>query len=162
MKKRIYFILIVAAIVLVVAGIKQFWADANIVPSKKVTSVNTSKVSNEDDKSVVFISISGKSKQILSRLSFPFHKGATPLNLLTLATKSKGIQLECRGAGSTAYVVGIANLYGMDYGPQSGWVFRVNGSIPSVGSGSYSLHPGDWVEWAYTCNSGKDAGAALR
>lgn len=48
----------------------------------------------------------------------------------------------------------ISNIHGLkerskDFGPQSGWVYAVNGEYPSVGVGSYRLKNGDSVELRY-------------
>ena len=54
------------------------------------------------------------------------------------------------------YIEGISYLYEYDCGDLSGWMYRVNGEIPSVGCGEYRLRDGDCVEWLYTCDLGND------
>jgi hypothetical protein len=56
------------------------------------------------------------------------------------------------------YIEGIANIYEMDAGPLSGWMYKVNGVFPSVGCGRYELKVGDVIEWIYTCDLGRDIG----
>lgn len=113
-------------------------------------------------KKLVTISIHGKSTPILPATSQPYREGETALNLLISITKSRHIQMEYRGSGVTSYVTGIADLYELDYGSQSGWFYRVNGESPSVSSGACRIHSGDKVEWIYSCNLGKDVGAVFR
>ena len=36
-----------------------------------------------------------------------------------------------------------------DHGPQSGWVYSVNGVQPNYTSDAYVLHDGDSVIWTY-------------
>ena len=55
-----------------------------------------------------------------------------------------------------AYIAGINYLYEFDFGELSGWTYRVNGEVPSVGCDKYELKDGDKVEWIYTCELGKD------
>ena len=79
------------------------------------------------------------------------------------------LQREMRGAGihlafritpvlNSAYVQAIGNLYEFDAGELSGWVYRVNGEVPSIGSSQYILSPGDVVEWVYSLDLGRDVG----
>ncbi|MCC8135169.1 MAG: DUF4430 domain-containing protein [Ruminococcus sp.] len=56
------------------------------------------------------------------------------------------------------YVRGINNIYEMDYGEMSGWMYRVNGEFPNVGCGAYTLTDGDDIEFLYTQNIGRDIG----
>ena len=56
----------------------------------------------------------------------------------------------------SAYIEGIGNLYEFDAGELSGWIYRVNGKIMSVGCSQYKLKNGDKIEFLYTCNMGKD------
>lgn len=52
-------------------------------------------------------------------------------------------------SGSSSYVKGINGLYEFDKGPQSGWMYSVNGYTPNVGAGSYSVKAGDSIKWYY-------------
>ena len=54
------------------------------------------------------------------------------------------------------YIEGIAYLYEFDYGDLSGWIYHINGAVPSVGCGKYILSDGDRVEWLYTLDLGED------
>ena len=51
---------------------------------------------------------------------------------------------------NSVYVRGISNIYEKDFGDLSGWIYTVNGEIPSLGCSKYKLSPGDVVEWKYT------------
>lgn len=52
-------------------------------------------------------------------------------------------------SGSSSYVKGINGLFEFDKGPQSGWMYSVNGAVPNVSAGSYSVKSGDQVRWYY-------------
>ena len=57
-----------------------------------------------------------------------------------------------KNAFGTVYVQGIGYLYEFSCGPQSGWIFTVNGEFPDRGSSDYKLSDGDQVEWKYSCS----------
>lgn len=59
-------------------------------------------------------------------------------------------------SANMGYIEGINNVYEMDFGKSSGWIYFVNGGSPSVGCQSYKLTDGDRIEWHYTCDLGKD------
>ena len=68
----------------------------------------------------------------------------------------KGLHLpstsRCKRVRSTSfgmYVAAINGLAERDHGPQSGWVYSVNGVQPNYTSGAYVLHDGDSVVWTY-------------
>ncbi|TFI71709.1 hypothetical protein CKN81_09165 [Carnobacterium divergens] len=84
-------------------------------------------------------------------------EGESVMSVLTRFCKTNGIQIEVTFGGS--YVAGINNLYEKDKGPESGWLYAVNGLFPGYGANSYPLKNGDQIEWKYTENLGQDVGA---
>ena len=62
-------------------------------------------------------------------------------------------------AYDSVYIEGIGNLYEYDCGPQSGWMYSVNGTYPGLGCSSYTLADGDVIVFNYTCDLGADLGA---
>lgn len=62
----------------------------------------------------------------------------------------------------SVYIEGIGNIYEFDCGPQSGWVYLVNGVRPGVGCSAYTLADGDEILFAYTCELGEDVGAEIK
>ena len=52
-------------------------------------------------------------------------------------------------SGSSSYITGIGDLREKDYGPLSGWMYKVNGTSPQKGAGSYKLSNSDQVLWYY-------------
>ncbi len=81
------------------------------------------------------------------------------LTLLQTVTREHKVQMESSGKGIFAYVKGIASLYEFDRGAKSGWLFTINGVYANKGAGDYMVKAGDFVEWKYTLNLGKDIGA---
>jgi len=59
----------------------------------------------------------------------------------------------------TYYVKGINGLFEFEHGAESGWLYSVNGEFQGTGCGTYILKYGDFVEWHYTLDLGKDLGA---
>lgn len=91
---------------------------------------------------------------ILSETTFSFSKGETVEDILIEAAKTHDIPLDI--TESTGYVRAINHLYEFDYGELSGWMYRVNGVTPSVGSNQYLLTENDRIEWLYTTDMGED------
>ncbi|MBS4871804.1 MAG: S-layer homology domain-containing protein [Peptoniphilus sp. oral taxon 375] len=62
---------------------------------------------------------------------------------------------------SGVYVSAIEGLAEFDGGPNSGWMYRVNGSFPNHSASLHKIYAGDKVEWLYTRDLGKDLGAKM-
>ncbi|MDO4793093.1 MAG: S-layer homology domain-containing protein, partial [Filifactor alocis] len=56
------------------------------------------------------------------------------------------------------YVSSIEGLAEFDAGPQSGWMYKVNGVFPDFSSSLKILKDGDEVQWLYTRDLGNDLG----
>lgn len=52
---------------------------------------------------------------------------------------------------STYYIKGIGNLYELDCGEDSGWMYQVDGNIPGYGCSQYKLNGGEEITFYYTC-----------
>ena len=97
---------------------------------------------------------------ILAETAVTFAEGESMFAVLKRTLLEQGIHFEFVETPffASAYVEGIANLYEMDCGPLSGWMYRVNGEFAGQGCSLYKLKPGDKVEWLYTCDLGRDIG----
>ena len=93
---------------------------------------------------------------ILDTTEFKLEEGETVYDILLEAAKEYSISVEHEGSSDIVYISGINYLYENDYGDLSGWVYKVNGELPSVGCGGYTLKPGDKIEWCYTLDLGND------
>lgn len=89
---------------------------------------------------------------ILAETSFDIASGDTVYTILTQAAREFGIQLDASATltGKMAYVRGISHLYEFDCGELSGWIYTVNGMMPSEDCASFILSDGDIVEWIYS------------
>ena len=99
---------------------------------------------------------------ILEKSTYVLRPKDSAFDLLRRACQYNKIQMEYKGSNTsvynTTYVEGINYLYEFSCGELSGWTYRVNGQNAQVGAGSYELHDGDYVEWMYTCDLGRDVG----
>ncbi len=136
---------------------------------KKVQEVLPVTVSEEVEKEVekqvavpiqnaptVKISIHDQNKEILGEVEIPWQQDLTAFELLKKITQSQNIQMDFRGEGENAYISGIDNKYEFDKGPESGWMYKVNGIFPNVSCGAYKLKIGDVITWEYTSHLGND------
>ena len=98
----------------------------------------------------VSISIQHGNRFILPLTQIPFEDGQTVFDVLRQTAADAGIIIDFRGRGSSVYVLGIGNLYEFDYGPQSGWVYTVNGEFVRVSSGVRTVAEGDVLRWIFT------------
>ncbi len=102
---------------------------------------------------------------ILATSSVEFTDGETVFDVLKRVCSYAGIQLEYSYTPlyESYYIEGINNLYEFDCGPQSGWMYKVNGWFPNYGCSGYKLKDGDNIVWTYTCNGlGADVGGNVR
>ncbi len=98
---------------------------------------------------------------ILETVAVAFSEGDTAFDVLKKVCESSGIQLEYSWTPlyDSYYVEGINHLYEFDCGPESGWLYRVNGGAPNYGSSAYQVQNGDAIVWVYSClGRGADLG----
>ncbi len=95
---------------------------------------------------------------ILPEIELKFSNGESAFDVLERELKRRNIHFEFTNNAmyDSAYIEGIGNLYEFDAGNLSGWIYRVNGEVPSVGCSQYKLENGDIIEFLYTCNMGRD------
>lgn len=127
-------------------------------PASRDSSPQQGQDIREPEQQTVVLSIHGEGEigVILEPVAVRLEEGDTVLDVLKRVTREKRIPMEYRGAGPLAYVEGIADIYEFDYGPQSGWLYLINGEQPNQSAGSRSLEPGDVVEWIYVIEDGDD------
>lgn len=132
----------------------------SIKPESKSESKNNEEhvVNQEAATAKVHISITGHKDVgiILADTAVNIDEGDTVIDVLKRTAELNSIQLECSGIKAMAYVKGIGNTYEFDYGPKSGWIYRVNGEISNVGAGKYEVKDGDYIEWLYTVDLGRE------
>ncbi|ODA43086.1 DUF4430 domain-containing protein [Desulfosporosinus sp. BG] len=95
---------------------------------------------------------------ILPPTKVEFKEGETVFDVLKIVVRENNIQMQYEGSNGTAYIKGINNLYELDGGPLSGWMYCVNKLYANFGCNQTKLKNGDTIEWNYTCNMGRDLG----
>ncbi|MCL5272509.1 MAG: DUF4430 domain-containing protein, partial [Gammaproteobacteria bacterium] len=95
---------------------------------------------------------------ILPPTKVEFKEGETVFDVLKSAVREHNIQMQYEGSQGAVYIKGINNLYELDGGPLSGWMYCVNEVYANYGCDQTKLKNGDSIEWDYTCNMGKDLG----
>lgn len=86
---------------------------------------------------------------IMMQGNIEVNSSSTAYSVLRELAKQNGKSISTKGFGSTVYVSGIDGLKEFDYGPSSGWMYKVNGTPPNIGAGAYRLKAGDQVIWYY-------------
>lgn len=89
----------------------------------------------------------------LAETEVPVQEGDSVLDLLKRILQKEKIPAEY---GANGYIKGIGNLYEMQFGVLSGWLYRVNGAFASGSAEDYLVSAGDRIEWIYSCDGGKD------
>ncbi len=97
---------------------------------------------------------------ILPETQVEFSAGDSVFDVFRSVLRQNTIHFEYTDANiySSVYIEGIGNLYEYDCGPQSGWMYSVNGNYPGLGCSSYILADGDQIVFVYTCDLGADVG----
>ncbi len=152
-KKHKITVLVIVAAVAVIALVAGISGDKNTDSIGSVTISINCDVIKDKDKSYI-----PKSGIILEETGIEIETGDTVYDILAKVCKENGILF----SSNMGYIEGIDNVYEMDFGKSSGWIYFVNGESPSVGCGNYELSDGDIIEWHYTCEMGKDLDIDLK
>ena len=99
---------------------------------------------------------------VLPVTTVEFNPGETVFQVLQRVCKAAQLQLEYSWTPiyDSYYIEGINHLYEFDCGPESGWMYKVNGRFPNYGCSAYELQGGEEIVWVYTCEGlGTDVGA---
>ena len=98
---------------------------------------------------------------LLETVEIEFSGGESVFDVFRKVLREEKIHFEYVDASAydSVYIEGIGNIYEFDCGPQSGWMFSVNGIYPGLGCSAYTLADGDVIVFNYTCDLGADLGA---
>lgn len=100
----------------------------------------------------------GTGKVFFRKQAIKIEPGETAFSLLEKTNLSLDVD---RNTQYGVYVSGIEGLSEMDEGPESGWLYRVNGVFPSHSAALERVYENDYVEWLYTRDLGKDVGGYM-
>ncbi len=145
--KRKFILIVIAAAAAVIAFAAEISGDNSADAVGSVTiSISCDSVKDKGKSHIP------KSGIILEETEIEIQNGDSVYDVLVEVCKENKILF----SANMGYIEGINNVYEMDFGKTSGWIYFVNGKSPPVGSQSYVLADGDEIEWYYTCNIGKD------
>ena len=98
---------------------------------------------------------------LLETVELEFDGGESVFDVFRKTLREEKLHFEYVDASAydSVYIEGIGNIYEFDCGPQSGWMYSVNGVYPGLGCSSYTLADGDVIVFSYTCDLGADLGA---
>ena len=98
---------------------------------------------------------------LLETVELEFNGGESVFDVFRKVLREEKIHFEYVDASAydSVYIEGIGNIYEFDCGPQSGWMYSVNGVHPGLGCSAYTLADGDVIVFSYTCDLGADLGA---
>ena len=98
---------------------------------------------------------------LLETVEVEFTDGNSVFDVFRKILREENIHFEYVDASAydSVYIEGIGNIYEYDCGPQSGWMYSVNGIYPGLGCSAYTLADGDVIVFHYTCDLGADLGA---
>ena len=85
-------------------------------------------------------------------------KGATAEQAIRSAADSAGLSLDIKDGYLRAVTRSGVTLGQYDEGPNSGWLYKVNGKAPNVGIAGYRLNGGETVTVYYTADYTKESG----
>ncbi len=93
-------------------------------------------------------------KTILPMTRMQCSRGETVYDALASICREKDIQMEASGMESR-YVEGIDHIYEFDDGPESGWMFQINGEYMKKSCSSCEVKDGDVITWTYAKSLGE-------
>ena len=112
-----------------------------------------------EDKITVTVTISTPGGTWLSK-SVKLNKGSTVYHAFIAALEGSGISQVGAANGYVRSMTKDGVTYGeFTSGPNSGWLYKVNGSLPSVPLTQKAVNNGDYVLWYYTTDWKADPGA---
>lgn len=95
-----------------------------------------------------------KSLDWISERSLKIPKGSKVSDLIMMALYNNEIDCE----GDLSYLSGVNGLKAFDNGKNSGWMYKLNGKIPSMGIDQQTLNDKDSVELFYTDDYRREQG----
>ena len=115
------------------------------ISCSRVAGANASRIQDESKRSHVESLNNG---EILSA-NVTMMPNQSVYDALVKATQAAGVELGARNSNFGTYVYEIDNLREKDAGPNSGWMYSVNGLVPQKSAAAYYPKEGDTIQWFY-------------
>lgn len=110
--------------------------------------------------SIIFtITGPGGQSVILPEIDVPITPSESVLDMSLRVFDQFNIPYEIAGFGKDTYILAIGDISQYEEGPQSRWLYNVDGIYPTMSPAEYVLPADARVEWIYTIDGGKDIGA---
>ena len=145
---------------------KGFDSDKPGTPDDSSTGGNTGGSAGGETKSIsVHVTVRTNDAQWVSG-DYTITKGQSALDALQKALKANGITCQTKASQYGTYVQSLTRngetLGELDQGPNSGWMYQINGETPMVGIDAYGMEGGDKLLFYYVADYTKeDAGGSL-
>lgn len=145
---------------------KGFDSDKPGTPDDSSTGGNTGGSAGGETKSIsVHVTVRTNDAQWVSG-DYTITKGQSALDALQKALKANGITCQTKNSQYGTYVQSLTRngetLGELDQGPNSGWMYQINGKTPMVGIDAYGMEGGDKLLFYYVADYTKeDAGGSL-
>ena len=145
---------------------KGFDSDKPGTPDDSSTGGNTGGSTGGETKSIsVHVTVRTNDAQWVSG-DYTITKGQSALDALQKALKANGITCQTKDSQYGTYVRSLTRngetLGELDQGPNSGWMYQINGKTPMVGIDAYGMEGGDKLLFYYVADYTKeDAGGSL-
>ncbi|MFY0546181.1 DUF4430 domain-containing protein [Brevibacillus sp. H7] len=137
------------------------YAAATLYSRNPVQSRFYVKVEKEEEKKKIDVTLrimGYNGDEIFPKTKLKVTDGSSVFHLLQVASSEGDFDFEYEdgdGDGRDVYIKSIDGLAEFDKGPQSGWIYRVNGEGPQAPVDRYLLEPNDEVEILYTSDLGE-------
>lgn len=112
------------------------------------------------DDITVYLTVKTDTDEWLGRAPVTVKDGATVYHALTSGLAAAGMSQKGAEDGYVKSITkGNVTLGEFDKGQNSGWLYKVNGSLPAIPLTSYKLSGGDEILWYYTVDYKQDPAA---
>ena len=101
------------------------------------------------DSSVTISVVTEDGQTIIASEQAGIGQGNTVFDVTAFVLKEHNKSFSYTGTGDGVYIKEIDGLAEFSQGPQSGWVFYVNGTAATQSSGGYTLSGGEDIKWTF-------------
>lgn len=120
------------------------------------TSISSASAENDMQPEIKTVSIEvvGLNQETIFSAQAEYREEFTVFDLLIESAKKQNVPVAFVGGKSATYITGINGLFEKDNGPESGWIYTVNGEIIMKPCSKYILNRDDTVKWTYITHFG--------
>ena len=97
----------------------------------------------------VSLTVNGYNEVLCENHSVTVEAGTTAFDVFVSVLRGLEIPFTVSGSGSNVYIKSVNGVKEFDHGPESGWIYTVNGENLSISCGSYQINDGDSITFKY-------------